>query len=134
MGGAVLIFEPNGHLFGMSTDFLKQTPFQDFLLPGILLFIFFGLFPILILIGLLAKPGWKKADIFNIYPDKHWSWTYSLFEGIILIIWITVQQTITQYFWLQPVMISLGLLIIIFTMMPRVIEHYTLVKIKKSYT
>ncbi|CAN5366100.1 hypothetical protein BH23BAC1_BH23BAC1_20380 [soil metagenome] len=128
VGGAVLIIKPNGYLLGLNKNILDQSPFQDYLIPGTLLFFFFGLIPILILIGLIAKPAWKWANVFNINPDKHWSWTYSLFTGINLIIWITIQLSMVRYFWLQPVMISFGLLIIIFTMMPRVIHHNTYLK------
>ncbi|QHT65788.1 hypothetical protein GXP67_03465 [Rhodocytophaga rosea] len=46
--------------------------------------------------GLLIRPTWNWACEFNIYQDKYWAWTYSLFTGIIVIIRILVQQ------WLNP--------------------------------
>ncbi|WP_160297263.1 hypothetical protein [Paenibacillus sp. IHBB 10380] len=35
--------------------------------------------------------NWVVAKKLNLYQDKHWSWTVSLYSGFALIIWITVQ-------------------------------------------
>lgn len=85
-----------------------------------------GLLPLFVFAGLLLKPGWQWASALNIYHNRHWAWTYSLYSGIIVIAWITVQLVMTQYFWLQPVMIFTGLLIIICTMTPAVMKAYEL--------
>lgn len=124
IGGGLLVIEPNGSLLGMNPEWLYNTPFANYTLPGFILFVFVGLFPFFTLTGLLVKSKWQWANLFNIYTDKHWAWAYSLFCGIIIIIWITVQ--LARYFWLQPVLISMGLLIIIFTLMPRIQKYYSL--------
>jgi hypothetical protein len=124
-GGALLILEPGGSFLRMDRLWLMDTPFHNYLIPGIILLVFNGIFPLLALIGLLFKPNWKWANIFNIYKNRYWGWTYSLYSGIILITWITVELFVTQYFWLQPVLILLGLLIIVFTLLPRVIKFYS---------
>jgi hypothetical protein len=41
--GALLIIAPSGELLQMSTDMLKGTPFDDYLIPGIILFLVNGL-------------------------------------------------------------------------------------------
>jgi hypothetical protein len=128
IGGALLILEPSGSLLGMDRQWLDQTPFTSYLFPGIILFVFIGVFPLLTLAGLLRESQWKWTSVFNIYPDKYWAWSYSLFCGIILLIWLTVQIAITAYFWLQPVLMGIGLLILIFTLMPRVQKYYSLDK------
>jgi hypothetical protein len=115
-GGGMLILKPDGSLLGMEPGWLAQSPFSPYLIPGFLLFIFSGLFPLLTFLGLLLKPEWRWANALNIYPNRHWSWAYSLYSGLIVITWITVQLIMTRYFWLQPVMIFTGLLIIIFTL------------------
>jgi hypothetical protein len=125
MAGLLMIIQPNGSLLQISPVHLKDSMFNSFIFPGLLLFMFNGVFPLLALVGLLFKPKWVWANAFNIYPDKYWAWTYSLFSGIILIFWVTVQITMIPYFWLQPLFIGLGLLIIIFTMMPRVIKYFS---------
>lgn len=123
-GGGMLVLQPDGSLLGMNTEWLGDAPFNTYLIPGLFLFTMVGLWPLFSLVGLLLKPEWTWANAFNIYPDKHWAWTYSLYSGIVVIFWITVQQVLTQFFWLQPVMIFVGLLIVIFTLTPSVIKKF----------
>jgi hypothetical protein len=124
--GIAFIIKPNGSLLGMQTEWLKKTPFQSFLIPGLILVFILGAFPLITIIGLFLKPKWDLAEKLNIYKNKHWAWAFSLYAGINVIIWITVQQIMTEYFWLQPVMNFTGLLIIICTLTPPII-HYTLI-------
>ncbi len=39
--------------------------------------------------------------------------------------WVAVQLVLTPYFWLQPVVICLGLLILVLTLMPATIKYFT---------
>jgi hypothetical protein len=124
-GGASLMLEPDGSLLGMKPGLLTHTPFSNYFIPGVLLFLLNGIFPLLIIFGLIFKPDWKIFDQFNIYKDKHGAWTYSLISGIIILIWISMQQLMAVYFWLQPIIATIGILIIIITMMPAVMRYYT---------
>lgn len=123
-GGVFLIFKPDGSGLGMDPGWLDHSPFTSYLIPGIILFTLVGLFPLFTIVGLLLKPGWTWANALNIYANRHWAWAYSLYSGIIVIIWITIQLILTQYFWLQAVMIFTGLLIIILTLVPSVMKHF----------
>jgi hypothetical protein len=125
-GGGMLVLRPDGSLLGMELGWLAQSPFSSYLIPGFLLFIFSGLLPLFSFLGLLFKPEWRWANALNIYPNRHWAWTYSLYSGIIVITWITVQLVMTRYFWLQPVMIFTGLLIVVFTLTPSIMKRFEL--------
>src|SRR6202165_5880273 len=46
-GGGALILGPDGHLLGMPTKLLAGSPFPSFLVPGIILFTFVGLGPLM---------------------------------------------------------------------------------------
>jgi hypothetical protein len=46
-GGGALILGPDGHLLGMPTSLLAGSPFHSYLLPGIILFTFVGIAPLL---------------------------------------------------------------------------------------
>jgi hypothetical protein len=46
-GGGAFILAPDGHLLGMPTKLLAGSPFPSFLIPGIILFTFVGLAPLL---------------------------------------------------------------------------------------
>ncbi|MCS4433482.1 hypothetical protein [Aquiflexum gelatinilyticum] len=125
-GGGMLVLQPDGSLLGMEPGWLAQSPFSSYLIPGFILFTCSGLLPLFSFVGLLFKPRWRWANALNIYPNRHWAWTYSLYSGIIVITWITVQMVMTQYFWLQPVMIFTGLLIVIFTLTPSIVKKFEL--------
>lgn len=123
-GGILLMIKSDGSYLGMQAGWLRDSPFGDYFIPGFILFVFNGLLPLFTCSGLLFKPKRSRANALNIYRNKHWSWTYSLYSGIIIIAWISVQIMMTPYFWLQPVMIFTGLLIIIFTMIPDVMNYF----------
>jgi len=123
-GGGLLVIRPDGSLLGMNPAWLQNSPFSNYLIPGFVLLVFNGVLPLFAAFGLVFKPHWGWANLFNIYKNRHWAWTYSLYTGIIVIIWITVQLLLTQYFWLQPVMIFTGLAIIICSLTPGVMKEF----------
>ncbi|KAA5539952.1 hypothetical protein [Adhaeribacter rhizoryzae] len=125
VGGGALILDPQGSLMDLNPDWLQNTPFNSYLVPGLLLFTFIGLLPLFALISLLFRPNWHWANVLNIFADKYWGWTYSLFTGIILITWIIVQEMLTHYFLLHTVFIIMGILIILLTLLPRVQKYYS---------
>jgi hypothetical protein len=123
-GGGMLLLQPDGSLLGMEAAWLDHSPFHTYLIPGFILFVLNGLLPLFTVVGLLLQPDWRWANALNIYSNRHWAWTYSLYSGVIVITWITVQLIMTRYFWLQPVMIFTGLLIIVFTLIPSVMKKF----------
>jgi len=125
-GGGSLVLQPDGSGLGMNTGWLARSPFSNYLVPGLLLFFFMGLLPLVSAIGLFFRPDWPWFHKLNLYSDRHWSWAFSIYSGLIVIVWITVQLILTQYFWLQPVMIFTGLLILVFTLTPPVMARYRL--------
>lgn len=124
VGGVLLIVRTDGSLLGMNADWLNHSPFETYLIPGILLSFFLGFIPLLTFLGLIKKRNWKVTNRLNIYREKNWAWGFSLYTGIIAITWITIQLILTQYFWIQPVIIFNGLFIIILTLLPGVIKHF----------
>jgi hypothetical protein len=122
-GGGMLIIRPDGSLLGMNTSFLKGTPFTTYLLPGWILLVLLGILPVLTASGLFLRPTWTWPDTLNLYKDRHWSWALSIYVGVILIGWITIQITMIPYFWLQPALLCTGLLMLILSLLPSVMKH-----------
>jgi hypothetical protein len=61
----------------------------------------------------------------SIYPDRYVGWMFSLFIGIGLIIWMDVEVVIVGYgAFIQGLYDAVGLLILIFTLMPGVMRYY----------
>lgn len=121
-GGAALIISPSGKLLGgLPLSILKNTPFPDFLIPGIILFTILGLFPCLISYALIKKPVNHVAEYFNLFKGMHWAWSYSIYIAFALIIWIQVE---TIYFegtgWLQTFYMLYSIPIILVALLPQV--------------
>lgn len=63
-GGLSMVFMPSGGLLSLSTGLLDGSPFVDYLVPGIFLFVFVGLFHLAALIYLLKKLPRTKEVMF----------------------------------------------------------------------
>jgi hypothetical protein len=99
-GGWHLMTKPDGSSLTMPLDMLKHSPFNDYLVPGIILFIANGLFSLFAFVMLFAN--YKRYSLLI------------MAQGIILVIWIIVQiimiQTIGR---LHVIYASAGVLLII---------------------
>jgi hypothetical protein len=88
-GGIQFILAPDGHLLGVPLSMLAGTPFHSFLVPGLLLFTFVGVAPI-VAAAITARRG-------AIAPLA------ALAVGLTLMGWITVEMVIfaglTSLFW-----------------------------------
>ncbi len=124
-GGGALIIDPGGELIQMPISLLKHTPFDSFLVPGIILFLALGILPLLIAFGLVTKKEWKAADRLNLFRNRHWSWSFSLYTGFVLIGWITIQMyLINGVALLHVIYIFWGLVIQLVTLLPGVQRWY----------
>lgn len=77
IAGVLFMYDPAGKTIGMSTDYLKDSPFLSFLIPGIILFFINGVLNIV-------------AAIFSLKKLKYYP-CFILFQGIMLGGWIVVQ-------------------------------------------
>ncbi|MEI7727787.1 MAG: hypothetical protein WCK09_21960, partial [Bacteroidota bacterium] len=72
-GGGALIVSPSGKLIGgLPLSILEHSPFTDFLVPGIILFLILGLTPAFLIYALLKKPANKYAEYLNFFKDMYW--------------------------------------------------------------
>lgn len=124
-GGIVLIADPTGGILHMPLEPLEGTPFSDYLVPGIVLFLLLGVLPAVLLYALPVQPAWPGAGILNAYHDMYWAWTYALYVGIILVIWMDVQIFFIGYgHAIQTVYAAVGIGIVIAALLPPVREYY----------
>jgi hypothetical protein len=95
-GGGVLIVAPDGSIFSMPLDMLQNSPFTNFLISGLILFVALGILPLITAVFLISEKPLKIAENLRLYKGTHWSWNSSLYVGFILIIWITVELYMIQ--------------------------------------
>jgi hypothetical protein len=125
ISGAMLFVAPDGHLMQLSTNDLAGTPFSNYLIPGIVLFIFIGIFPVFVGYSLLKRPAWNWPGKINPAKKMHWAWTASWAAGVIMLIWISVETILLGYIsFLQPLIAVYGVVIILLTLLPDVRRYY----------
>jgi len=124
-GGFVLMISPTGKLFGMPLSMLNKSPFQSFLLPGVILFLVLGIVPTALAVILVKKPASKLADRLNVYPDMYWGWTYCIYIAFALIVWIQSEMTFLQaVHWSHSLYIFLALSTLFVALLPKVRMMY----------
>lgn len=123
-GGIAFLLAPDGSLLGMPFSYLKSSPFTSFLLPGLLLFLFLGIYPIAVAYSLWARPDWPWPDALNPFKTMHWSWAASLAAGVIAMIWIIVQIQWIPPGFLHGFIFGWGVLILVVTLLPVVRRYY----------
>lgn len=126
-GGLMLMIDPSGKMLNIPASLLEKSPFTHFLIPGMILFLMLGVLPLLICAALLRRWYCALGVKLNLYPERCWAWTFSLYIGYALLIWIFV-----QVYWMQQVSpihlfyFAWGLGIQIVTLLPETQRRYTL--------
>jgi len=82
-GGASLVLDPSGSTLQMPLSLLEQSPFNDYVIPGVILLLVLGIFPLSVFYGL-----WRR---------RKWSWLGALMVSLALITWIGVEITMVGY-------------------------------------
>lgn len=123
-GGILLMLEPEGLSLHVQAGWLRVSIFPNFFMPGLLLATVIGIIPLRVSAGLISGLKRCSPGRFNAYRSRHWAWTWSLYYGIILCNWIAIQQLLSHYFFLQSIILLCGVLIIILTMAPSVMQRY----------
>jgi hypothetical protein len=125
ISGALLFLAPDGRLLQLPLKYLDGSPFSDFLIPGIVLFVFVGIYPLMVGYSLVRKPSWRWPDVLNPSKTMHWSWAAAWAAGAVMLGWIAVETLLLGYIsFLQPVILGYGLLVIILTLLPAVRGYY----------
>lgn len=124
-GGAFLVISPSGEMIGMPLSLLNKSPFNNFLIPGIILFTVLGIAPIILIYPLLKKPESKLAQSFNLFNDMHWAWSYAVYIAFILVIWIQIEIIMINTFDpLQNFCVFLALAILFTSLLPKLRNYY----------
>ena len=124
-GGVVLVLDPSGEFLQMPKIILKNSPFNNFLIPGLILFTVLGVLPALVFYSLLKRPQWTWVNVLNVYSDMYWAWTFTLYVGFALIIWISIQTLIiNSVHFVHTGYVLLGISIVCVALLPSVKQHY----------
>ena len=99
-GGGAFIIDPTGSLIQMPVSHLEHSPFRNFLIPGLILFLFNGVSGIFIAVLVIRK--------YKFYPEL------IIIQGSVQSIWIIVQLImIKSVSFLHYIFFTIGILLII---------------------
>jgi hypothetical protein len=80
--GLMLIIDPSGEMIGFPDDAVDKMPFDDFLIPGVILFVIIGL-------------GNLIGGVLT-YRNYEFAWFCGISLAVLLFIWLTTQAIIME--------------------------------------
>lgn len=126
-GGIVLILSPSGEWFQMPLSLLDNSPFSDFLIPGLILFLVLGVIPLAVVWALLYRPSSKVLERLNFFSDMYWGWSFSIYVAFALILWIQMEMIYLQSIhWSHTLYMVWAIAIIFIALLPSIRKLYTL--------
>jgi hypothetical protein len=125
-GGVTLVLDPSGDLLGLPISVLDNAPFNDFLVPGLILLIVLGVFPLIVTVALWTKPNWNTMAWLERIFGEHWAWVGAGVVGVGLAIWLLVELWWVGYSALLLVYGLVAALILILTLLPSTRRYYRL--------
>ena len=79
-GGTALLVSPSGELVGLPTGPLNNAPIENFLLPGLALFLVFGL--------------GSSVVCYGLYTRRRWAWSGAIGVALALLVWVVVEVVV----------------------------------------
>lgn len=123
-GGIVMILDPSGKLLQMD-KILSLLPVSSFILPGFFLLFFMGVFPLLLVYGLLARPKWFWLESLFNRTQYNWAWVGTIILCAFLALWLIIEGILIGFKWpIQYVTALNGFLILLFISLPSVKKYY----------
>lgn len=120
-GGWSLMSDPTGEAMRADLAWLEGTPVSDFLLPGLFLFVAYGVFGLILIAGLWTRRSPGPLRTFDRRTGHHWAWWGTIAIGVVLVAWIVYELfVIPDVIWLQPALAAMGLTIVGFAMLPSI--------------
>lgn len=124
VGGASLMVDPTGASLKADLAWLEGTPVNDFLLPGLFLFLVYGVFGLVLIAGLWTRWSFGPLKRLDRRTGHHWSWWGTIAVGTTLVGWIVYELfVVTDVIWLQPALAAMGLVIVGIAMLPSIREY-----------
>ncbi|NIP56683.1 MAG: hypothetical protein GWM92_01080 [Gemmatimonadetes bacterium] len=95
-GGIGLVADPTGAFVGLPSGWLRGSPFEDYLVPGLVLLTVLGIAPLIVAWGL--------------WTGRAWSWAAAFVVGVALLGWLAVQIAVIGYQADPPLPLAYALL------------------------
>ena len=126
-GSVGLVGNPSGAWVHIPLSVLEYSPFTDFLVPGLILGVVFGLGSFVTVLALWWRPAWPPAGSLARLTGEHWAWGAAVTLGAGQIIWIVTETIMLRgASWLGLIYGSVGVLIVVLAFQPGVRRYFAL--------
>lgn len=123
-GGIPMLADPASGGYLEFEELLPLLPVSNFILPGLFLLTFMGLFPLFLVYGLIARPTWPKVDKYFQWSGHHWAWTGCILLAAGTAIWLGYEGWLVGWWPITKFTAVLGGLILLIAIIPGVRNYY----------
>jgi hypothetical protein len=121
--GLLMMLSPNGGIMQMPLSLIERSPFHSFFIPGLILCLFVGVYPLGVAYSLWKRPGWTWPEAINPFNKYHWGWAGSLAAAAIVVIWLSVELIWVSYSILHGIYYVWAGVIVLLTLLPSVRKY-----------
>jgi hypothetical protein len=126
LGGVLLSIKPDGSLMKIPVSDLANTLFPNFLIPGLLLLILIGILPLPLTYALFARPRSIIFKRLNLYPDMAWPWSWAVYYGLLLVLWIIIEIHLVGYHTIVQAIVAVwGVVIVALALLPGIRKYFS---------
>ena len=124
-GGLSFIIDPTGKSMEMAPEVMNSIPLKIFFIPGIFLFLLFGIVPLVTTTGLILKHGLPMIKPNENKPKHNWVWHSAYLTSMALVFWILIQLLLIGYGHpLQVMLLGVGVIIFLLLRNSEVKEYF----------
>lgn len=99
LGGGIemlLLYEGNEYL---PIDMIQRTPFDTFIVPGLILGGVFGLGSLFVAWGMWRRPDIGRLRWVERMTDRHWAWAGAVLTGLGFTMWMVIEISMLGTPW-----------------------------------
>ena len=123
-GGVPMLVDPVSGGYLDFESMLPDLPVNSFILPGVFLTTYMGIFPLILAYGLIARPSWPLFENFFRWSRHYWAWTGTILFSIGIAIWLGYEGWLVGWWPITYITAVQGILILLFTLIPNVRKYY----------
>ena len=118
ISGLLLIIDPSGAGIGFTEDIRDKIPFHTFLPVGLFLFFVYGIGSLLLAYGSITRKQLIFGPISRM-KRMFWAWTGAMAMVLVLLIWLSIEDSLIGLDFAATYMtILFGLIIFVLLLLP----------------
>ena len=123
-GAIPMLADPVSGGYLQFEELLPLLPVSNFILPGLFLLSFMGIYPLLLVYGLIARPTWPWVDKLFGWSKHYWAWTGCIILAVVIAIWLGYEGWLVGWWPITFFTAALGALILLIAIIPGVRNYY----------